>query len=625
MKFLKKTPLSLWLFSGALLITILLSSFRVFNNYELITYDLRMKLRPAAETSQEIILVEISDDSLKNLGSWPIPRDFHASLIKVLRESGARAIIFDLIFSEPTLYDREFSSAIKESGNVYLPLAFYLAEPEKGAGLPESNTILGGLVNDLKKEAAGIGHINVSVDPDGKVRRIPPFIHHADKLYPSLALKAASDWLGLDPEKLSIPLSSDGSLIVNYPDKWAQSFIHLSYFEILKAYSDKQKGLLSEIDLSVIRDKACFVGLTATGTSDLKPNPLEKIYPMLGLQASVFNSLLTENFIKEASLTLNTLLNLLILGICLLLCQRLLPVKALLGSLLLAGTYFLVACGLLILYGLWIDLFLPLLIIAVVYAGSTIHRFRQEARKRQLLEKELDIARAIQKSFLPKDISEFSNLHISYFMQPAKFVAGDLYDIVALDDNRLGVLIGDVSGKGVPAALIMAKTISLFRIFSRQHSECSKVLAELNKELCGQFGGRFVTCLYLIIDTASNKISCSSAGHSPLLIYKDKERAVREAEISAEVPLGVMEGVQYSDVTLDIKKGDKLCIFTDGISEARDKKGGEFGTERLKNLIEENANRSVKETVEAIKTSLGAFSRSAPQHDDITLLLLQNK
>ncbi|MFC1674846.1 CHASE2 domain-containing protein [Candidatus Omnitrophota bacterium] len=620
MKLLKKLPSGFWVLSGALILVILTSSFRVFNDQELIFYDLRLRLRPARQTSQEIVLIEISDDTLKNLGTWPLPRDFHASLIGVLKESGAKAVVFDMIFSEPTAYDQALAAALKQAGNVYLPLAFYLEETDTN---PESDAILGGVVSDLKKNAAGIGHINVVVDPDGKVRRIFPFIRYKGELIPSLGLKAASDWLGLDLTKLSLPLASDGSLIVNYPGRWAKSFTRLSYFEILKAYSDKQKGLSSALDLSLLKDKACFIGLTATGTSDIQPTPLENIYPMLGLQASVFNSLLNNDFIRDIGTLLNTLLNILILGLCLVICRRLLPLQALLANLIFASGYFLLALAALILLGLWVDLFLPLLVIAIVYAGSTIQKFLQEAGRRQLLEKELDIAREIQRSFLPKDINEFSNLKIASFMQPAKFVAGDLYDIVALDDKRLGVLIGDVSGKGVPAALIMAKTISLFRIFARQHDHCASVLKELNHELCGQFGGRFVTCIYLVIDTANNKVTCASAGHSPLLIYRSKEKAVREAEISAELPLGVTEDTDYPDLEFDLTKGDKILLFTDGISEARNKKGAEFGIKNIKDILTQSAGLAPLDTLASLESAVFTFSRSAPQHDDITLLLLQ--
>ena len=105
MKFLKRPPLRFWIIGGIILVIACLSYGRAFDNYELISYDFRLNLRPALSASPDIFLIEVSDDTLKNLGKWPLPRDFHASLIRVLSECQAREIVFDILFSEPTLYD----------------------------------------------------------------------------------------------------------------------------------------------------------------------------------------------------------------------------------------------------------------------------------------------------------------------------------------------------------------------------------------------------------------------------------------------------------------------------------------------------------------------------------------
>lgn len=638
MKLLNKIPFRFWVISIACLIIFLFSYFRIFNNYELISYDLRLNLRPPLKTSQDIIVIEISDDTLRNLGKWPLPRDFHASLINVLKEFKAKAIIFDILFSEPTLYDEVLSRAISEAGNVYLPMAFYISErPEKKGLFTKSNAILGGICNSLEQYTRGQGHINVSIDPDGKVRRIPLFIEYQGKLFPHLGLKAACDWLALDTKnivvkkdrvivdnKLSIPNSANSYFMVNYPDRWKSSFKHLSYFEILKSYSDIKKGIKPKLDLSILKDRVCFIGLTATGTSDLKAIPLENIYPMLGLQASVFNSIIAKRFIRDAGPLTNALINIIIFSLSLIICLRLIPLKAFLISIIIGVGYFFIATGALIFYGVWIDLFSPLFIIGLTYTGSTVYRFLDEARKRQLLEKELDIARAIQKSFLPEDLKEFHGLSVLSFMQPAKFVAGDLYDILTLDDKRAGVFIGDVSGKGVPASLIMAQTISLFRIFSRQYSHCRDVLSRLNQELYGKFEGRFVTCIYMIVDTQKRKIYVSSAGHSPLFIYNKKVNTVSEAALSVELPLGIMEEVKYQDMEFDIENGDMVIAFTDGLLEARNKKCQEFGLDNIKKAILEKSDVPEK-ILESIKERLFKFSYACSQHDDITLLVISLK
>jgi len=281
------------------------SFFSWFGHQENFFYDLRFRLRPPEPVSSDIVIIEISDDTLANLGHWPLPRDFHASLIDVLRTLGARAIVFDLLLSEPAPQDTVLAQAMRDSGNVYLPKAFYLGEeaPQPGA-FPESRVVLGGIVGVLQKALKGFGHINVVVDADGKVRRVPLFILTADTRVPNLGLKVAADALGatsLDvlPSGDSIifggrspsgafvrvPLEKGGVVLVNYPGPWHKTFRHVSYFDLLRSFMVAAEGGAPKLDLSQFRDKICFVGLTATGTSDLRANPLENVYPMVGLQS----------------------------------------------------------------------------------------------------------------------------------------------------------------------------------------------------------------------------------------------------------------------------------------------------------------------------------------------------
>jgi len=633
MRLLKKIPSKFWIILVGCAIICLLSYSRVSNYYELITYDLRMKLRPAQKISPQVLIIEISDDTLKNLANWPLPRDFHASLVDVLKECGAKIIVFDLLFSEPTMYDAAFSRSIKNAGNVYMAFAF--AELKTGHFPAESKTILADLYSDFRQYAAGTGYVNIIVDADGKTRKTPLFVNYNHMLFPQLGFKVACGWLGLNiknvafkgnklivDNKLSLPTLPGGLFLVNYPDKWNSSFRRFSYFEILKSYADIKQGIRPQLDLSVIKDKVCFIGFTATGTSDLGATPLESVYPMLGLQASVFNSIVQGEFIKDIGLFFNLLINLLVFILSLIICLRLSPLKAFLGNTVLGVIYFVIAAGVFIFWSIWIDLFLPLLLVTLTYTASTLYRFLDETRKRLLLENELDIARTIQKSFLPAAAKKFSELTVSSFLQPAKFVAGDLYDILILDDKKIGIFIADVSGKGIPASLIMAQTISLFRIFARQHSSCAEVLRQLNKELYGRFDGRFVTGMYITVDVKEGKACVSSAAHSPLLLYKGERNILSEVELLAEVPLGIMEDACYKDVKFHLEKSDRIILFTDGLSEARNREGREFGLKNIKNTILKNAKLSSDNLLEKIKDDLSGFSYQAPQHDDVTVIVL---
>lgn len=623
MRALPKNLLKNSLVAGFIILISVISYLRLFYNYELTLYDLRFKLRPPIEADPRVVLIDISDDTLTNLGEWPLPRDYHAALIDVLREHGAKMVIFDMFFSEPTLYDDIMVESMQNAGNVYLPAVLKVDTSLKRAIEPPRTTeIIADNMEKFKKAANPGGHINTFVDPDGKIRRVPLFINYNGSLIPQMAFKTACVFLGYEPQDLilKLPVSYQTSFIINYPGTWTESFLHFSYFEILKSYLDQQKGNKPKIDLSVLKDKVCFVGLTAAGTSDWKPNPLENVYPMVGLQASIFNSIITRNFIREADVVVNTIINVLIFLICLYITAKLPPLKGFIWCSL-AGILYSALSFILFVYGLWINLFMPLIIIVFTFLGTTLYEFIGEIQRRTLLEKELDIARTIQKSFLPEAINEFKKIKISHFMQPAKFVAGDLYDILILDDTHLGIFIGDVSGKGVPASLIMAQTISLFRVFARTTGTCGEVLTRLNKELCGRLDGRFVTAFYLIVDIEKNVVQASSAGHSPLLFLSKLKNKIEEIEPESGPPLGVLDISMYGDSEIPFSNGDKIILYTDGISEARNKDGEEYGTKGIIHaitLVPKNLS-----LLSGIRDDVYGFARGLPQHDDITLIVLE--
>ncbi|MCF7916651.1 MAG: CHASE2 domain-containing protein [Candidatus Omnitrophica bacterium] len=631
MKFLQKIPLKVYFFLLFLLLIVIFSLTNIFYNFDLSFYDLYFKLRPKPIVAKDIAIIEISDQTLNQLAAWPLPRDFHASLLEVLSEAGAEAVVFDIIFSEPTFYDQALSDAIREE-KVYLPVVFYLNKRSRNQKVVTAEKKIVDIQSDIKKSATGIGHINVFVDPDGKIRKIPLFIKYKGKLFPHLALRAAADKLKLDLDKVEfrkrkiiidqfeIPVTKS-AFFVNFPNRWQKAFPHFSYLGILKAYRNLQQGKEAKIDLSKLKGKVCFVGLTAAGTTDLKPIPLQESYPMLGLQAAVFNSLLNKDFIQEASSFLNLGIAILVFILIYIIVTKLPPVKSLFLSLGLAILFFLTALFLFAYSNFWIDSFLPFKIIGLVYIGGVIVKFLEERKNKQILEKELDIAQKIQKSFLPKEIKDVTGLDLSCYMKPAKFVAGDLYDTIKLDKNKLGVFLADVSGKGASAALIMAQTISIFRILAKESSNPAEILSKLNQELSKTLKGKFITAIYLIFDFDKKAISFSSAGHMPPLCYKQKEGKAFEINFEAGVPLGVIASTEYELYQERMHQGDKIIIYTDGITEARNKKGEEFEVEGLKNFLAKYGSLNVSEIKEKLIEELNRFSKKMPQADDITFVI----
>ncbi|MDD5195626.1 MAG: CHASE2 domain-containing protein [Candidatus Omnitrophica bacterium] len=655
MSLLKKIPLKFWLILSACIIIFVVSYLRLAVNLEAISYDFRLKLRPALKTSEDIVIIEIDDNSLARLGSWPFPRDAHAAILSFLKSAGARAVFFDILFSDPSVarselpsgaqgtlayqtidLDALFAQAIKESGNVYLPEAFDInTAPLSNFSPPKARGYSASLYEQFKPYIRSSGHMNVFTDPDGKLRRVPLFIQYQNILVPHIALVMACDVLGIDvrkvklagrrviiDEKLSLPVSNNTSFMVNYPDRWAPAYKHFSYAQLIKANNEQYLAGKPSPLLDQFKGKICFIGLTATGTHDRKGMPFEELYPMLGLQASIFNSIIKKQFITDAGPLANSFLNLIAFLVSLFLCFYFPPFKALGRMAIFAVSYFICATGL-IFSGLWIDLFLPLLIIAVTYVALTLYKFIEEVHKRQLLEKELDIAAAIQQSFLPKDIQVEPRLKIHSFIQPAKFVAGDLYDVVRLSDDKVGVFIGDVSGKGVPAALIMAQAVSLFRVFARASMDPANVLLNLNKELCQVLQGRFVTALYLVFDTKERLLRSCCAGHLPILITRVTAGETNEVLPAAGPPLGVLDIAEYETFLTTLEKNDRILLYTDGFTEARNKKGEEFGMERLKEAFGTSKGLKADIALSSMTEKLFEFSRGLPQFDDITAILLE--
>ncbi|MCF7878143.1 MAG: CHASE2 domain-containing protein [Candidatus Omnitrophica bacterium] len=633
MKFFKKVSPKIWWFSFLVLLIVVISLTNIFASFDLFFYDLFFKLRPKPAVSEKVAIIEITDNTLNKLAAWPLPRDFHASLIEVLGDFGAEAVVFDIIFAEDTFYDQVFSKAIAKE-KVYLPIVFYLDGLEQNWASQEAVKKMADIQADIKKSVSGIGHINVFVDSDGKIRRVPLFINFDKKLYPHLGLAAAAGHLNLNLEKidfrkrkvivdkkLKIPVGKNSSLFVNFPDKWNKAFPHFSYLEILKSYQDIKRGKKASLDLTKLKGKTCFVGLTAAGTTDLKAVPLEESYPMLGLQASVYNSIINKDFIRQASLFLNLFIALLIFTLVFLITLKFSPIKSLFISLSLLLGFFLAAFLLFSYYQFWVNSFLIFLIISFVYLGAVIVKFLEERKNKQILEKELDIAQKIQNSFLPKEIKDVTGLDLSCYMKPAKFVAGDLYDIIKLDKNKLGIFLADVSGKGASAALIMAQTISIFRILARKKEDPALVLTNLNREISKTLKGKFITAVYIIFDLDKKEINFSSAGHMPPIIYESRKEKAKEIEFEAGIPLGVVNDTIYSAYQRKIDKGDKIIVYTDGITEARNRKGKEFEIEGLNNLLSKYGSLVCREIKEKLIEGLNKFSKKMPQADDITFVI----
>jgi serine phosphatase RsbU (regulator of sigma subunit) len=250
-------------------------------------------------------------------------------------------------------------------------------------------------------------------------------------------------------------------------------------------------------------------------------------------------------------------------------------------------------------------------------------RLEQEIRERERIEQELRVARRIQQASLPKEVPTLEGWQIAPYYQPAREVGGDFYDFHLLSDGRLGVVVGDATGKGVPAALVMSTTCGMLQAVSQalDSSSPGEVLDRVNETLFSRIPpSMFVTCFYAIVDPESGCLVYANAGHD--LPYLRSQGGVCEELRARGMPLGLMSGMSYEEKETILEAGEVALFYSDGLVEAHDPKGEMFGFPRLRALIAKHGEeRALGEfLMEELYTFVG---EGWGQEDDITLLTLR--
>jgi serine phosphatase RsbU (regulator of sigma subunit) len=269
--------------------------------------------------------------------------------------------------------------------------------------------------------------------------------------------------------------------------------------------------------------------------------------------------------------------------------------------------------------------------------GMAIFRFSEEGKvveswdsydqlslMRQSIEQELRVARSIQQAFLPEEVPQLEGWQITPYYQPAREVGGDFYDFHPLSGGRLGLVVGDATGKGVPAALVMSTTCGMLQLAAQASDSSSspgEVLERVNEALTIRIPpNMFVTCFYAILDPNSGSLRYGNAGHD--LPYLHRGRGEAEELRARGMPLGLMPGMSYEEKEIELDVGEGVFFYSDGLVEAHDPKGEMFGFPRLRALVAEHAEERSLE--EALLEMLYSFvGEGWEQEDDITLLTLK--
>ena len=258
-----------------------------------------------------------------------------------------------------------------------------------------------------------------------------------------------------------------------------------------------------------------------------------------------------------------------------------------------------------------------------VQVAQLVRQQQQRAQERERIEQELRVARLIQQTLLPKSLPDLPGYDVAAYYQPAREVGGDFYDFMDLEDGRFGLVVGDVTDKGVPAALVMATTRTLLRASAQRLDSPGEVLRRVNEVIVQDIPpNMFITCLYAILDSETGLLTYANAGHD--LPYRRKASAGGAEELRATgMPLGLLPGMEYEEKEIVLERGDSVLFYSDGLVEAHDPQREMFGFPRLQGLV--GAHRTGGAAmVNFLLSELARFTGDDwIQEDDITLVTLE--
>ena len=282
------------------------------------------------------------------------------------------------------------------------------------------------------------------------------------------------------------------------------------------------------------------------------------------------------------------------------------------------------------------DLYIPMILANAVgmfifsFMITNLIKERSTKRERDRLsaqlerrKKELEIAQQIQESFLPHTIPLIENYDLAASSIPAQEVGGDFYDFIPISSAQTGLTIGDVSGKGIPAALFMAFSRTLLRAKACRNPGVGRMIESVNNFINEEpHSNMFVTLFYSVLDSSQNKLTFVNAGHNPPLLLREKNGEIIRLSTGGVV-LGAMKGLKMDEKTVDLYSGDLLILYTDGVTEAINQAEDQFGEARLIEIIKHNSDLPSEDLKNLIIDQVYDFASGTPQADDITLMVLR--
>ncbi|MBW2435925.1 MAG: SpoIIE family protein phosphatase [Deltaproteobacteria bacterium] len=384
-----------------------------------------------------------------------------------------------------------------------------------------------------------------------------------------------------------------------------------------------------------LRGKAVFVGLSEILLADRKDSfytvfsqPNGIFISGVEIAATALSNIIENTPVKPVGLLFHILI-ILPWGILAGIVCRIFSLK--IGALSVVGLsilYLVTAVVLFKIQGSWLPIVIPLFLqapLAFIGAVGIEHsRLFKEFLVKLRMEEDLSSARDVQMSMLPAACPEFEGYKLAASSTPAREVGGDFFDFFEIGERKLGLIIGDVTGKSVSGALIMSASRSVFRMLSEEELSVGETMVRANQRIKKDIkSGMFVALLYAVIDAEERSVGLCSAGQTqPVLMSAKTSEATLVETIGDTFPLGILEDASYEETRLQLEPGDKVVFYTDGIVEAMNKRQEIYGFERLQEVIKTSKADTAEALMNDIIKSVSDFTGDAPQHDDLTLIVV---
>jgi len=638
----------LYIFIAVSLFAIFITLFKptFIEKLQLIAFDSYQQIFPRESSEFPIYVVDIDESSLKNQGQWPWPRDILANLITKINSHQPSVIALDIILSEPDRMgkDEVFKESIEKAPIVISYSTLHrgeLKQPMKKYSLatvgdfnikelffyPSSLTPL----EEFQKASEGIGGINTLPEIDGVIRQIPLFmsINGEDgyQTFPSLQLEILRVLQGAGTYLIkSDPDGIEDIRVGDIEVKTDSNAVLRLFFSDQKIKTISANDLLSNVgDFKDLNGAIVIVGSSAYGLKDLITTPLKSGSAGFEVHVQALEQIFQGSYIDRPGWVLGfeRVILLLFLLISFFAVLKLKPTYAFASSIVLLVLNLVLGLTLFKFYGILYDPIYIATALLILFPVQSVYKYYVNEKTLVSSLTELKLASEVQAATWPKEFPSIENIEVDGWSIPADDSGGDTFDFFKID-NKLYFALGDATGHGISSAIHAVMIRSMLRTSLNLKNSIDQVLFEVNNQLNQDtINGRFVTLFLGVLDNESFLTEFYSAGQGPILYYQKSSNKIFSLNPKSP-PLGVLANTTFPMLNKAIlNSGDAIIVSSDGIPEAKNSAGEQFGDEKFQQLIIENIHTGCQALSMVIQKELAKFCGNTPADDDRTFIVIK--